>query len=453
MTNAIKEIANFVYQTNFNNLEYSIIESAKKCILDLIGVTILGSKHTIIDILVDNYVNKYFPVNQASIIQKGKKTTIQMAAFINAAMGHILDFDDIKLNIGHPSVTIIPAILSIGEFFDSSGAEVLTACVIGIEVSSKIANWLEPEQSKFGWHQTCTSGIFGATAAAGKLLKLDKKALYNALGLAAIFASGLKRSKGTLAKSVQVGQTAKNAVDAALFGEIGITSDSSIFHGKLNFAQAISKKNIEKYDLQTFGKSFEIMDVGFKCYPSCASTHTAIDAILLLQKEESIEIDSINNIRVGTVPMILDSLVYNMPNNPLEAKFSMQFCVAVAILEGAVLHEHFTQTVLEDPKIQYMMKKISMHHHADLKSLGYKGTQNSIVEIEFKDGSRRISRVDIPRGHPKNPVSINELINKYKYCTKGILTEKNQAESIEIILGLDYEKNIKCLMHSISTRI
>lgn len=445
-----QKLANFVCQTKFNDIPTECIERAKECFLDLIGVTVAGSRHPVSDILIDKYIAKYYSNQEATIIGKEKKTSLLTAAFVNSTMGHVLDFDDIKAYIGHPSVTIIPAILSIGECLCLSGKDALTACVLGNEISSKIAKWLGSNQSINGWHPTCTSGIFGVTAAVGKLIGLDNQALCNAFCIATSFASGLLRNSGTFTKAVQVGKTAEKGINAALFGEIGITANPLIFSGKKGFFNIFSNDNIEIDNIKTLGEPFEIIDTGFKCYPSCASTHTAIDAILLLQKERPIPTESIKSIRVGTVPINIDNLPYSLPKNPTEARFSMQFCLAVALLEGKLLPEHFTERIIENYKVKHLMSKISMYHHPDFKPLGYRGTENSIVEVNFKDGSKRISRVDIPRGHPRNPMSKNELIKKYKNCTKGILTKINQSQSINTILELEYESNIVYLMNLIS---
>lgn len=458
MVNIAQKLADFVYQINPSSLSDSCIEQAKKCFLDLIGVAILGSKHVVINNLVNKYVYEYFPVNQSSIIGNEKKTSVPIAAFINSTMGHILDYDDIKANIGHPGVTVVPAILSLGEFLGSSGKEVLCACVLGIEISSKIANWLEPEQSINGWQATCTSGIFGVTAAAGKLIGLDNKGLCSAFGIAASFVSGLKRNSGTFTKAVQAGKTAEKGISAALLAKTGITSDSAIFNGKNNIFNILTRdKNYlnEVYHNNTLNLSepFEIMNVGFKIYPSCASTHTAIEAVFSLQKKEPIQIKNIQNIRVGTVPININNLRFNFPKDPIEAKFSMQFCLAVALLKGKLLHQHFTQKVVENSEVQDLMKKISLYHHPDLVSLGYRGTENAIVEIEFKDSSKRISRVDIPKGHPRNPISTPELIEKYENCAKDILTEKKKIRSIDILLALEREESLGRLMSLITGKL
>lgn len=448
----VQILADFVCKAEFEDIPTECIERAKECFLDLIGVTVSGSKHPVSDLIIDKYITRYYSNQEATIIGKGKKTSLPTAAFINSTMGHILDFDDIKAYIGHPSVTIIPAILSTGEYLCSSGKDALTACVLGNEISSKIAKWLGSNQSINGWHPTCTSGIFGVTAAVAKLIGLNNQALCNAFSIATSLASGLLRNSGTFTKAVQVGKTSEKGINAALFGEIGITANPLIFIGEKGFFNIFSNDNIEIIfgDIASLGKPFEIMDTGFKCYPSCASTHTAIDAILLLQKERPIPTESINKIRVGTVPINIDNLPYSLPKNPTEARFSMQFCLAVTLLEEKLLPEHFTEKLIDDYNVKQLMSKISMYHHPDLEPLGYRGTENSIVEIEFNDGSKRFSRVDIPRGNPRNPMSKDELIKKYKNCTTDILTEINQRQSINIILELEYESNLKYLMNLIS---
>lgn len=451
MAKEISEVlAEFVVQTGYNDLPGDCLIRAKHCFLDFIGVALQGSLHSLPSRLAHEYAATYYPEQQASVIGFGRKTSMPIAAFINSAMGHMLDFDDIKARIGHPSVTVIPALLAAGEFLGAGGMELLTAFILGVEVSCRIADWLEPEISLHGWHPTCIPGVLGVVTAVGKLLNLDERQFLNAFGMASGFASGLRRNFGSMTKPLQVGKTAESGVNAALFARMGITANRSIFSGENGFATVYSGGAASADFPDRLGKPFEVMDIGFKLYPCCASAHTAIDGAIALRNAESVSVDRIQNINVGTVPINIKNLIYSSPSTPSEAKFSMQFCLAVALLEGRVLEEHFSLEWINDPRVQRLMKNINTHHHPDLEQVGFRGTENSIIEIENQDGSTLRKRVDIPKGHPRNPLSEDELVGKYRTCSMRRLSEHVQEESIRIILNLEKQANLQPLMHLIA---
>jgi 2-methylcitrate dehydratase PrpD len=402
-----------------------------------LGVTLAGSRHPLSDALLElARAERSVPI--ASLLGRKAKTSPLRAAFVNAATGHVLEFDDIKTGIGHPSVAVLPAVLAQAEACGAGGKAVLTAFILGFEVSCRIAAGVEPELSMNGWHTTSAVGIFGAAAGAAKLMGLAPHQIRNALGIAASFSGGLVRNFGTGIKPVHAGQAAEQGLKAAMLAQTGITADQNVLSGKWGFGDVFAGKcNDGERIVQNLGDSFAVSADGFKFYPCCASAHTAIDAVLALKKERPIDPEAIEKIEVGTVPVNIDNLKYPLPADPIQARFSMPFCVAAALLRGGVFLEDFEQARIDDPAVRRLMPKVTMYLHPDFAHLGYVGTENAVVTIHLHGGERLEKRVDIPRGHPLNPLTEEEMVAKYARCAVKAIAEGAVSRSAEMILRLE----------------
>jgi len=210
-----KHLLYFIAKIKDRDFNENTILEAKRCILDGIGVTVAGSLHQISRILKDYISQIGGKENSTTIGADSIKTSVVNAALINGAACHVLDFDDTHIMLGgHPTAVILPVVLSLGEYKKASGKDVLTAFILGVEVSCKIARGVNPYHYRSGYHATSTIGVFGATVAAGKLLHLSNEEFLHALGIAGSMSSGLKENFGTMTKSLQVGLAASNGIKA-----------------------------------------------------------------------------------------------------------------------------------------------------------------------------------------------------------------------------------------------
>lgn len=316
------------------------------------------------------------------------------ATFANGTLGHVLDYDDVKPRLGHATVVIAPGALAIGEKFKKNGLEILAAFIAGFEIAGRIANSVEPNHTRQGWHTTSTCGIFGATAACGKLLALDKNSLLGAFGITGSFSSGLRRNIGTLTKPIHAGQAAQNGLKAAILSSLGIHGVRDIFSESQSFGEVFSSPHNEAELTLELGKLFEICQNGFKIYPCCASSHSAIDAILELREKYDLRPEDVEEIRVGTVPLVMENLVYNHPKNIVECRFSVHFCISLALVDGHVTLDNFSQDRLDDLRIQSLMKKVKIYHDPEMANLGYRGTGNANVTVITKQRLALNKRVD-----------------------------------------------------------
>ncbi len=445
MSSAAGILADFVARFRHEAIPRQAARKAVHCILDLLGVTLAGSRHPLSDALLElARAERCAP--GASLIGRNAKTSPLRAAFVNASTGHVLEYDDIKSGIGHPSVAVLPAVLAQAEACGAGGKAVLTAFILGFEVSCRIAAGVEPELSLNGWHTTSAAGIFGAAAGAAKLMGLTADQIRNSLGIAASFAGGLVRNFGTGIKPVHAGQAAEQGLKAAMLARMGITADQNVLSGKWGFGDVFAGRSDTERIVQDLGESFAVTAGGFKFYPCCASAHTAIDAVLALKKERPIDPSAVEKIEVATVPVNIDNLKYPLPDDPIQARFSMPFCVATALLRGRVFLEDFEQGCIDDPGIRRLMKKVEMYLHPGFSHLGYVGTENAVVTLCLRGGERLEKRVDIPRGHPLNPLTEEELVEKYARCAGKALAEGAVSQSAEMILHLEMLDRLDELM-------
>lgn len=410
------------------------IQSAVRCMIDYFAVTLAGSVEPSATLL-ELYAGSQ--QGNASIIGKRRRTSLEMAAFLNGSTGHLLDYDDVKENLGHGTVVIAPAVLALGESLGKSGRETLAAFVVGFEVAARLANSVEPAHSQQGWHTTSTCGVFGAAIACGKMLGLDQDSMASVFGIAASFSSGLRKNMGTPVKYLHAGQAAQNGLKAAMLGSYGFYGSREVLSGKRSFGETFSSPPDFEKITEGLGERFEVCANGFKLYPCCASAHTAIDAALSLRAKWRFRPEDIEEIRVGTVPIVIDNLGYQEPANITQARFSMPFCISLALTEGQVTLNSFSANRLESTEVKDLMKKVTLHLDPEMKSLGYRGTENSRVTIITENKQIVTERVDAARGHPFNPAAEEELRNKFLQCSKRALEEVNAVKLLATLEDFD----------------
>ena len=452
--NFTERLSNFVSETRYEDIPSDCIEMAKLCVLDFLGVSLLGSREPISRILY-SFVEKIGGSAESTVIGYGKKSSVLNTALANGTFGHALDFDDdSSIGAGHLTSCVAPALLALAEKMGKTGKDILLSFVLGYEVASVIAIAVEPKQTQSGWHATSTIGTFGSAAAAANLMGLKEKEIACTFGIAATQASGLRRSFGTMCKPLHVGKAAQRGVESCLLAQMGFTGDKNIFEGKWGFIEVFSggifDLNINELTYR-LRKQFLIRENWFKPYPACGCTHSAIDAAIYLRHQYEINPMEIEVIEVGVLPVAFDTLIYNNPKNPYEAKFSMPFCVSVALMEGSLSNNEFSSSKLENPSLLQLMKRVVMYIDPDLIEGGYRGTNSASLRIKLKNGNTLAKKVLAPQGHPRNPLSTNALIGKYKDCTRSVLSIEQVESSLDFVMNLEKMDEVEPLMKSMKT--
>src|SRR5687767_12241388 len=286
------------------------------------------------------------------------------AALANGTAAHALDYDDMCfVSLAHPSAPLVPAAFAAAEVARASGAALLDAYVVGFEIEGRLGALMNPQHYQRGWHCTSTLGTIGAAAAACRLLGLDALAAGHALAIAASEASGLKENFGTMVKPLHAGLAARNGVLAALLARDGMTASGVAIEGPQGFLRAMDSQDSGiDAAIADLGSRWEILDTGItvKLYPSCAGTHPSLDLMLDVRRQHGFTAGDVERIDIDVDSITLTGLVYDRPATELDAKFSMPFCVAAAVVDGQVGLETFEVTRLTDPDVTSVMDRVTM---------------------------------------------------------------------------------------------
>lgn len=442
---ATQKLVSFVLNTKYDDLPKEAIQRVKHCLLDGLGVTLAGYRHPAAKIVLD-HAQDLGGHPDATAIGSGLKTTLPLAALVNGTMGHIMDFDDTNWEVrGHLTTVLLPTILAIGEKINASGRDILTTYTLGFEAACKIGKSVNPGHYGRGYHSTATIGIFGATAAAGKLLGLSPLELAYAYGIAGSRSAGLRANFGTMTKSLHAGLSAHDAVIAVLLARLGYTSNSQILEAECGFGQVMSPEANFYGPFQNLGDPLDIISSGVvvKQYPSCARTHTALDAALGLIHENNFDPSAIAAIRCGTDEECFKILIYPRPENGLEAKFSMPYCLARACLDGRLDLDHFVDEKVQESGVQNFMKRVIHYVEPEILKKGYGLRAAAKIVIELKNGQILERTIDKAKGNPENPLSFEELAQKFRICARRILNDDQIEKVIHLVDKMEDVSNIK----------
>ena len=380
---------------------------------------------------------------RASIIGGGFRTSPYFAALINGTTGHSLDYDDIAVSlIGHPSVVLVPAIFAMGESLHSTGEDILVAYVIGYETACHIAMPILQSHYTQGWHSTATFGSLGAVAAVSWLLKLNTGQIRRALGIAASTAGGLRQSFGTMTKPLHAGRAAANGLQAAHLAQAGFTADENIIEAPLGFARVFGHSADVDWQKvsKDLGKTFHITGAEgllIKPYPSCGFTHCAIDAALQTKREYRIKPGDIARMELGVSPFDKQILIHHHPETGLEGKFSLEYCVARALISGSIKLNHFTDETVSTPAVKRLIARMEWKENFPLPEMGTAtGFGTKSLRVMLKDGREYYREVAIAKGMPGNPLTVAEFNAKYRDCASVVLGREQVEQSLSLLTNL-----------------
>ena len=399
---------------------------------------------------ITQFVQEMGGNGKCTIIGRGLRSSPVYAALANGLMVHLLDFDDVIIPSGvHPSCTVFPVVMALGEMNGATGRDVLAAFVQVCEVTSKLAGLLfqaNPPRATSptgGWHADAIAGTIGATVAAGLLLGLSQEQLERALGIAAGQASGIQANRFTAARALQCGSAAMNAVMATRLSQQGLSGARNALESAGGWAALFSARNQEIGEelVRLLSRSWDIHDPGvtLKLYPCHIAGHTAIDAALQLAQLHRIDPSQIVKVQVSITPAAMDELPIAAPQNGWEARFCASYIVAVALLHGHPLIDFFSDSALEDREVRAFMDRISVEATQPASGIA---PYPSTVSIELENGQLIQQRTDFARGQPQLPLEQQELDAKFLYCSRYILPPDHIEEAIDSFRGLENIENI-----------
>jgi 2-methylcitrate dehydratase PrpD len=420
-----KYVVDYIVSSRFEAIPGQALTVAKGAIQDCVGVALAGARHPGGSIPAE-WARRSAGAGGATVWGQNFKTSAHDAALVNGTAAHALDYDDVTWGlIGHPSVSLVPALFAIGETINATGRDVLHAYVVGFEVMAKLGRTTQPRHSlDAGWHATGTIGAFGATAACCKLLDLDADQTARALGIVYSMTSGNVSNFGTMCKPLHAGLAARNAVEASLWAQAGFTSLPHPFDGPRSFHEVYSRGlPADMKPLEELGKVYELVVRGvvIKPYPCGVALHPAIDAVHALKKEHAIDPDAVVSGEAGVTKYTFDKLCYLVPRTGLEAKFSMPYTIARSILDDSIGFDTFTDRLVQDEKAQALTRRISMYVHAGIENAWTMGSRPVNVRLHLRDGGVLERQVDISKGNPEVAMTPAELNVKFEDCARQSL--------------------------------
>lgn len=380
------------------------------------------------------------------LIGSGLRAPAPDAALYNGAAAHALDYDDISHPAySHPSAVLLPALLSCAGMSGKSGAvsgrQAVTAYVIGLEVFGKLGRVLNLEHYMKGWHATSTFGSIAAAVAAARVLGLSHSQLLSAIGLAASASGGLRCNFGTMAKPVHAGYAARNGVLAALLAKNGCDASEEALTHKYGFFQTFNAgSGVRQESFSGWGSPFEILTetgIGLKLYPSCAATHPAIEAATRHRRRLDGNISAIHKVRVGMSQFATEPLIYVVPRTPLQAKFSMHFCVAAALTRDEVTLETFSPAGIADTATLALIDRIETYVDDRVRD---DHEFAAVVTVQSEDGSQTEELVHVAPGKPERWFTRAQLERKFMDCCAGASARDRAQQAFALLQALDSDR-------------
>lgn len=430
------KLVEFICQASFENLSPTAVEMTRLAFMDWAGSAAAGSKQSPAQMIL-GVVDELGGNPEATLLAGGRSSCLN-AALLNGAIAHIVELDDVhRASIIHPAAPIIPAALAAAEKEHAGGRELITAIAVGYEIAIRIAEAVTPSHYHY-WHTTGTCGTFGAAAAAAKIFRFGADSVTWALGNAGTQAAGLWEflADGAMSKHLHPGKAAMNGLLAAMLARRGFTGATRILEGERGFCRATAPEfDLDRITSGLGGSHFKVEEISFKIHSSCRHTHPAVDATLELVRRHSIDPNDVQTVRVRTYKTALDITNNFIPESPYAAKFSLPFCVALAIKEGRCGQGEFTASNLTDPVIRSLMEKTELEVDPELNSR-YPELWPAAVEIKTRQGEVFTASTDSPRGDPENPLTAAELEEKFLSMASGPWGESRALRVLDLCRNL-----------------
>jgi 2-methylcitrate dehydratase PrpD len=436
-----KVLAKFIKDLRFDGLPQPVVHEAKRALLDFLGAALSGSKTRISEKVV-RVITDLNEKQESTIIGYGTRTSAPCATFANTTIGSYLELDDVLG--GHPGAIVIPAALSVSEKIGASGKDLLPAIVAGYEVFSRMVK-ATPAQFHRGIDTCASTGAFGAAAAAGKLLCPHAEQICDALGIAGSLTPMSCYEwlyYGSLVKVLEMAQAAQIGVLSAIFAQNQIDGPPTIMEGDKGFCRVTSAPEQYYIDKITegLGSTFEILGNYYKPYASCAWTHEPIEAMLTILGRQELVPDDIDSITVRT-HKLASELKEKRPKNELQAKFSIPYTLAVAIMDRKVGIDQFTDTKLKDPKLLKLSSKVDIIDDPDISS-------GAILEVSTKNGKKFIERVE----HRKGYTTDEELTEKFLSLASRVMDESKAHQITHVVSKIEEIGDINELINLLRLR-
>ena len=427
-----RTLARFIVNHRYAGILQPVRHEAARSLLNWVGCAVGASRHETVERALAA-LSEFSGPREATVLGRGDKLDVMLAALMNGTTSHTFDFDDTHLKtIIHPSGPVASAILALSERKPLNGKEFLHSFILGVEVECRIGNAVYPSHYDVGWHITASAGVFGAAAAAGRVLGLNEQQMVWALGIAATQSSGLREMFGTMVKPMHPGMAARNGLLAALLAAKNLTSAEQGIEGQRGYANVLATARNYAEITEKLGAMWEISLNTYKPYACGVVEHPAIDGCIQLRNEHKLKAEDIEGISLKVHPLVLELTGRKTPQAGLEGKFSVYHSSAVAIIHGAAVEAQYSDAVVRDPKVIALRDKVTATVDKSMHE------DQVRIAIKLKNGRTLEKYVEHAVGSLGKPMSDADLETKFRGQCEGILS---RAESDKLIkLCWDVEK-------------
>ena len=427
-----QQLANRFSKLTYNDLPEASRHAVKRLLLDYIGVALAGSQSE------SGQIARRFAREQggkvgAQLIGDKAKSSMATTAFANAISSHSIELDDIDvLALFHFSPPVYSSALAVADATHANGKQLIVALAAGCEMMERASRAANNSLRNRAFHTTPTCGVFGATIAAAKLLKLNPAKITNALGMAGAQASGLMEMYGpSMQKRFNPGPTARNGVTAALMAQLGFTGADTIFEGERGFLRAFTDKNFPKALVEGINKPYELL-IEFKPYSCARPIHNAIDCALAVRKQSGFDVRKVKSIHFVRHS---DWALYHQNKAPRtyhEAQVSLPFSVAVALIEGQALLTQYSDRNIRNP----LVKALSNAHTIVVDDTLPRGVSCKMT-LTQTDGKKFTSQIDYPKGSIQNPMTDDELLGKFTSLAAPVIGAKRASALALAVMAIE----------------
>jgi 2-methylcitrate dehydratase PrpD len=426
MTGLTETLARFIHEKSLRDLPEGAVEKAKRVIADTLAVILAGAGSELAGPLL-RYAELSGEKGTSPVFGTTRTSAPEIAALVNGAFGHALDFDDVlSMMPAHPSAVILPALCASLDGEPVSGAKLIEAYALGIEVGGKIGLGITVAHYHRGFHGTGTLGIFSALGALAKLQRLDIGTTRTAFGIASSMASGLQRNFGTMTKPLHTGWAARSALAAIRLAACGYTAAPDVLEAKAGFFAAYGGEHSDPaVTAASLGNPWVLVDPGIalKKFPCCYASHRGMDGVLELKRRHTFSAGDVEKLTCLMPPGGMRALIYPRPVTGLEGKFSLEYALAAGLIDGSYGLWTFTDEAVQRPEVASMLARVLAKEDPrcagsdplfESRSPGSRGFVE--VEIALKNGIRDAVRIDHPPGHPSRELAWDDIHAKFMDC-------------------------------------
>lgn len=425
---------------SIDDLPDDAVRTIKLAVLDLLGCCVAGADEEGSRLVASWASESSGGSGPSVVVGTGLRASPALAALANGASGHALDFDDVSMRMIHPSVTLVPALLAIGESRHLSGRALLDGYLAGFEVEARLCAALNPDHYARGWHTTSSIGPLGSAMAVSRALGAEALAFRHALGIAASSSGGIRRNFGSMVKPLHAGHAGFHGLEAAALATRGVTADPSVLEGANGFLDVFSSLDRTAALTAAFaeGAPYELVESGIalKRFACCGAIHSAQDAVLELAASTPFTAADVDRIECRVNTLVPNILVHHVTSDGLEGKFSMEYSVAVCLADGRAGLAQYTDERAREAGLRALMERVDVVVDASIPvDLAYFA---SIVTVSLTDGRTVTRRVDVPEGYPERPLPVEAVVAKAKECCEPTLSTERFDELVETVLDLEH---------------